>query len=98
MEKTFRQWKEGRLGGEDLYRLFQERRLSLGDLQPSFAAFVMALNKEIHHHQEHYYPQKMDLKARQRKERTGIELVKSKEKTIHQQEAAISREMYLRDS
>lgn len=98
VEKTFRQWKEGRLGGEDLYRLFQERRLSLGDLQPSFAAFVMALNKEIHHHQEHYYPQKMDLKARQRKERTGIELVKSKEKTIHQQEAAISREMYLRDS
>lgn len=98
VENTFRLWKDKKIDNKDIYKQLQNHRLSLGDLQPSFTTFMMALNKNIHHYQEQYYPQKMDLNVKRRKERVGIEFVKSEEKAIHKQESNILRIMYLRDS
>lgn len=98
VKKKLHQWKEGKIDSEDLYMQLHEHRLSLGGIQSSFATFVIALNKRNHHHEAQYYPQKMELKIRQRKERAGIESLKSKEKAIHQQKANILQMMYLRDS
>lgn len=98
VESAFRQWQLGELSNIEIYNKLYARRLCMGDLQSSFAAFMSALNKEIHHSTEHYYPQKIALKARQQGGRKGIETIMAKEMRLHRQQSDISKTMFMRDS
>jgi hypothetical protein len=98
VEEAFHRWQQGMLGNEEIYGLLCNRRLRLGDLQTSFAAYLTALNKEIHYKAEHYYPKKIALKTKQQGRRKGIEAVKAKEMRLHRLQSDISLVMFQRDS
>lgn len=98
VEEAFSQWQQGKLSDIEVYHQLYASKLRLGDLQSSFAAFMSALNKEIYHATEHYYPQKIALKTRQQGERKDIEAIKVKEMGLHRQQSDISKIMFKRDS
>lgn len=98
LDKMISLWKQAKILNQDLFYNLQNKHLALGELQPAFTAFINALHNNIHYHEAEYYPQKINMKTRQIKQRGKLKTDKYKEIALHQMQNKIATTIFQRDS
>lgn len=91
-------WKLAKISELNLYHNLQNKHMALGELQSAFTAFVNALHNNIHYYETKYYPQKIDMKTEQIRQKGRLKADKFREITLHQAQNEIATTIFQRDS